>query len=911
MGNLQKIIFALVIALIVVSYLEARSASVTTCLDTDTGKSYDKKGTITITEPSGLSKSYTDFCSSPTELQEYICNVGPDYQTVDNAYTLSNYRCSYDCRDGACVTSGPLSPTVTCTDDDTASDVYLKGTVTLKDSNGNSKAYEDTCIDQNTLRQYGCRDEIQSLDNGYVYSTQSCQYGCSNGACKKQFSTPMPTPTPQPTPYPLIQSLTITPSLIDITTTLAIHPTLSDPKAMGLCGAVVNNVSLDPSYYSGDYTKSCYPAIIKLPDPSLGITAPGSYPVEWTFIPEGCKSSSCRSDKVATLIVTGSSSSSSSGAPPKCYLYGNLAFRTDLSEGDIYSKDSEVSSESYSSSDDDYLNPYEEFNSALINLEDAKTEIQNVRYIGAVLSRRINSIIEFLSSSLEETESEVCEENILSAIDRIDGLISVIEKRICKSNRLLKRQKCVPLDVADKTIPILENAQDKLDSSLAFDNDEDLVADICAIQEIDDVESKSHLAKPVPGRFVVRFKDSKISAQEIANALQEKYGLEIIHLYENVFKGANVIVPSGIEKELLLDPLVEKLSQDYETKVEIISSSDSKPLEGESVARSRVQIANPSSPQEVPVGVNFIDAGLNTNEGDIGCKVTVAVLDTGIDLDHPDLKANLNLSLAKDFKKTGTVDDFGGHGTLVAGVIGAIDNSSDVIGVGSKIEIVPIKILDSGGYGTEGDLIAALDYINDKKSMIYEQIDVINLSLRWTHGRYLGQVDIGIINDLHDAVKATVKNGVTIVAAAGNEGEDINLENVVPAIFPEVITVSALYDTDGIQGTYDDSWALFSNWASNYGREVDIIAPTVVNATQTGGGITTFSGTSAATPHVAGTFALYISKNGRPVNADASKIRHLINLISRPRLPLTNEPDESINDGYMEPVLYANGPALR
>ena len=121
-------------------------------------------------------------------------------------------------------------------------------------------------------------------------------------------------------------------------------------------------------------------------------------------------------------------------------------------------------------------------------------------------------------------------------------------------------------------------------------------------------------------------------------------------------------------------------------------------------------------------------------------------------------------------------------------------------------------------------------------------------------------------------------------------------------MYPEVITVSALNDNDGQQG--NDSWASFSS----FGSEVDIIAPGVnILSTAIGGGTSSLSGTSFSSPHVAGTVALYIAKNGRPSTGNARLLGSLISAISKSRSPLAGEP----SDGFTEPSCYANGAGLQ
>lgn len=252
--------------------------------------------------------------------------------------------------------------------------------------------------------------------------------------------------------------------------------------------------------------------------------------------------------------------------------------------------------------------------------------------------------------------------------------------------------------------------------------------------------------------------------------------------------------------------------------------------------------------------------------------VNVAVLDTGIDASHPDLNVAGGYSCAKGR----SYDDRYGHGTHAAGIIGALDDRTGVVGVAPGARMYGVKVLDDDANGTTRELLCGIEWVTstrfDKDPR--NDIAVANLSLGGVgsdDGR-CGQVDGDI---LHQAVCKSVDSGVTYVVAAGNEQEDAS--TLIPAAYEEVITVSALADADGKQGgrggspdcrsDEDDTLANFSN----YGRAVDIIAPGVCIfstmpmdgsvASDDTGGYGTLTGTSFAAPHVAGAAALWISKN--------------------------------------------------
>ena len=403
---------------------------------------------------------------------------------------------------------------------------------------------------------------------------------------------------------------------------------------------------------------------------------------------------------------------------------------------------------------------------------------------------------------------------------------------------------------------------------------------------------EGNFSQPIPNQYIIEFNDTEEDVVTKAVKLANKHGLHNLNIYNHVLKGAQVIIPPGKEKDLQNDPDVKNLVQDF-----TISAND-KPSEPGNPGMGGGSTT--SSGQIIPTGINLIDAELNTTNEGSGVKV--AVLDTGIDFSHPDLM--VNISLSKDFTNDGTSGNdnntakgIKGHGTHVAGVIAALDNNIGVLGVGSQIALVSVKVLDRTGSGSFGWIIAGLDYVTGTGT-----ISVANLSLGALGGTNPTQSFINASNLLHQAVQRAVNAGVVVVVAAGNESVNVTESNAVPAMYPEAISVSALDDRDGIQG--NDKWASFSN----FGSEVDIIAPGVnILSTALGGGTSSLSGTSFSSPYVAGTVGLYIARNGSPSNGDARLLSSLISAISQIRVPLSGEP----SDGYTESSCYANGVALK
>ena len=221
--------------------------------------------------------------------------------------------------------------------------------------------------------------------------------------------------------------------------------------------------------------------------------------------------------------------------------------------------------------------------------------------------------------------------------------------------------------------------------------------------------------------------------------------------------------------------------------------------------------------------------------------VEVAVLDTGVAANHPDL--NVVGYYDAVGQRTGRVvdgEDPQGHGTHVAGTIGALADGKGVLGVAPGVPIHAVRVLDDRGSGTWGDIIAGLEYVLDNPA-----IRVVNMSL--------GGPRSG--NDARDplrlAIQRVVDTGVVVVIAAGNEAQDVS--NVAPAGYDIGLIVSAY---DASRG--DNGFASFSN----FGGAIDVTAPGVsINSTWPGGGYRNLSGTSMAAPHVAGVAAAALAAN--------------------------------------------------
>ena len=369
--------------------------------------------------------------------------------------------------------------------------------------------------------------------------------------------------------------------------------------------------------------------------------------------------------------------------------------------------------------------------------------------------------------------------------------------------------------------------------------------------------------------YIVVFKDSVDHPGEVARAQAAQHDGKIGYVYRYALKGYSTTLSEDEAEALERDPRVEFVNRDRR-------------------ARTFVQ-PNPTGVKRVFATTN---AKLDIDEvNDVKINADVAVIDTGV-FKHGDLLVQKFVDCvpvkkfeepnAKECKEAAPLDE-DGHGTHVAGTIGALDNTEGVVGVAPSARIWGVRVmtLNAKGLseGTESWIAAGVDWVTARAN----EIEVANMSLGCGGLNEKKEAVACTMKVVELAVSTAVEKGVVVVVAAGNDKLDAE-KYVSPAKNPNAITVSAIADYNGAagggaastcenKGTDDQSYDV-----SNFGKVIDITAPGVcirstINALGT---YAEWTGTSMATPHVAAAAAILAAQADPKTKEDVEKIRNKI-----------------------------------
>jgi hypothetical protein len=350
-----------------------------------------------------------------------------------------------------------------------------------------------------------------------------------------------------------------------------------------------------------------------------------------------------------------------------------------------------------------------------------------------------------------------------------------------------------------------------------------------AVTDLGD-EAPKELLEEAEASFLFVFEDrvDPAAVRGLAIRLTQESGGRLRHVFHKAIKGFSASLPAEAASRIAASPQIAYFEPNeiyWASDMRRRSGKDRAGDEGDAAGRGPGRDDDDDDDTEEPIEVT--PWGVTRVGGPVdGSGLHAWIIDSGIDLDHPDL----NVGFGASFVTLGTADgpdDDNGHGTHVAGTVAAIDNEIDVVGVSPSATVHPVKVLSKSGFGMTDWIVAGIDYVAANAA----PGDCANMSLGGP----------GHQESMHDAVVGAAALGIRFSLAAGNESADA--EDFEPAHIDaeNVFTISAI-----------DSNDLFASF-SNYGEPVDFAAPGVaILSTRLGGGTTTMSGTSMAAPHVCG-----------------------------------------------------------
>jgi subtilisin family serine protease len=355
-------------------------------------------------------------------------------------------------------------------------------------------------------------------------------------------------------------------------------------------------------------------------------------------------------------------------------------------------------------------------------------------------------------------------------------------------------------------------------------------------------------------RSVVVVLEPGSDSSRVATRHARHLGLDPTFVYDEALDGYAATVPVSALDDLRTDPAVAEVLPDRRLRTAPIDPA---------IAAQATQ-----EPAAAVERVGALESPTASIDGeDERVDIDIAVVDSGVQSDHPDLSVAGGVDCVAGSSDPATWEDVFGHGTMVAGLAGALDNAVGRVGIAPGARIWSVRVADAQGAVLESSLLCGMDWVIAHA----QTIEVANLSLGGlATGAPPPESATGCESPSsieHRIVCASLRAGVTVVAAAGNAGIDAG--RFTPARVPAVITVSAMSDTDGEDGgrgpvpeclpdEADDTFASFSN----FGPVVDLSAPGVcVGSTYPGGTYAEASGTSFSTALVSGAAGLYLAEH--------------------------------------------------
>ena len=360
------------------------------------------------------------------------------------------------------------------------------------------------------------------------------------------------------------------------------------------------------------------------------------------------------------------------------------------------------------------------------------------------------------------------------------------------------------------------------------------IAAVSAIALAAALSASPAAAKKIENSYICVFDGAKVAKgneRRAAQAAANANGGSVKFVYTKAVRGfAANISAQGAARMQASNPNVSYCEQD-----QTVSTAAPPPGKGKNKDGGGDGGGGGDTTETTPWGVARVGGGLT------GATGRAFVIDTGVDLDHPDL--NVNVGMSRSFTSERDANDGNGHGTHVAGTIAAIRGNGGLYGVAAGAEVVAIKVLTRSGSGSTSGVIAGVDYV----ASVGRAGDVANMSLGG-----------GVSTTLDNAVISAAATGVKFALAAGNEASHADTSSPGRANGPNIYTVSSF-----AQG---DKWSSFSNFGN---PPVDFAGPgSSILSTYLNGGYATLSGTSMATPHIAGLLLLGPLRSGGTVSGD-------------------------------------------